>query len=167
VRRLVGAWLFLAVILSAVLLFARLLAPGRFELELDVYILVVGALALFEVVLAARKAFPREERSALAEALDRDPPESQRPAELDRLERELTMANASAFDTHVRLRPVVREIVGARLAARGLRLEDSEEVLGPELWELAREDRPAPTDRHAAGTPAASLRRAVERLETL
>ena len=42
-------------ILSAVLLFARLLAPGRFELELDVYILVLGALAVFDVVLAARR----------------------------------------------------------------------------------------------------------------
>jgi uncharacterized membrane protein len=167
VRRLVGAWLFLAVILSGVLLFARLLAPGRFELELDVYILVLGALAVFNNVLAAGEAFPREERSALAEALDRDAPEAQRPAELDRLERELTMANASAFDTHARLRPVVREIVGVRLGARGLRLEDSEEVLGPELWELAREDRPAPADRHAPGTPAATLRRVVERLEKL
>ena len=121
----------------------------------------------FNIVLAAGEAFPREERSALAEALDRDAPEAQRPAELDRLERELTMANASAFDTHVRLRPVVREIVGVRLGARGLRLEDSEEVLGPELWELARDERPAPTDRHAPGTPAATLRRMVERLETL
>jgi hypothetical protein len=167
VKRLFGAWLLLAGLLSAVLLLARLLAPGRFELELDVYILVVGALAVLNVVIAAREAFPREERSALADALHNDPPETQRPAELDRLERELTMANASAFDTHVRLRPVVREIVGVRLAARGLRLEESAEVLGPELWELARDERPAPADRHAPGIPAATLRRAVERLETL
>ena len=90
-----------------------------------------------------------------------------RPPVLDGLVRVLTMANASAFDTHVRLRPVVREIVGVRLGARGLRLEDSEEVLGPELWELARDGRPAPPDRHAPGISAAELRRAVERLETL
>ena len=77
------------------------------------------------------------------------------------------MANASAFDTHVRLRPVVREIAGVRLAARGLRLDASQEVLGPELWDLARDDRPAPTDRHAPGTPTATLRRVVERLEEL
>ena len=61
----------------------------------------------------------------------------------------------------------MREIAGVRLAARGLRLEESEEVLGPELWELARDDRPAPTDRHAPGMPAATLRRVVERLESL
>jgi hypothetical protein len=77
------------------------------------------------------------------------------------------MANASAFDLHVRLRPLVREIVGVRLGARGQRLEDSEDVLGPELWELARDDRPVPTDRHAAGIPTATLRRVVERLESL
>jgi len=61
----------------------------------------------------------------------------------------------------------VREIVGVRLAARGQRLEDSEDLLGPELWELARDDRSAPTNRHAAGIPEADLRRAVERLESL
>jgi hypothetical protein len=167
VRRLVSTWLFLATLLAGALLLAKLLAPGRFELELDVYILVVGALAVLDVVIVAREAFPPAQRSAIADALDRELPDAQRPAELDRLERELTMANASAFDTHVRLRPLVREIVGVRLAARGQRLEDSEDVLGPELWELARDDRPAPTDRHAPGTPMTTLRRAVERLESL
>jgi hypothetical protein len=62
---------------------------------------------------------------------------------------------------------LVRVIVRIRLAARGLRLEASEDLLGPELWELARDDRPAPTDRHAPGIPAAALRRLLERLETL
>ena len=166
-RRLLTAWLFFSALLAAALLFARLLEPGWFELELDVFILAVGALALLNVVIVAREAFPVERRSALAEALDRAPPGAQRPAELDRLERELTMATASAFDTHVRLRPAVREIVGVRLAARGQRLEDSEDLLGPELWELARDDRPAPTNRHAAGISEADLRRAVERLESL
>ena len=61
----------------------------------------------------------------------------------------------------------MREIVGVRLAARGLRLDASEDVLGPELWELARDDRAAPTDRHAPGVPPDSLRRLVERLESL
>jgi hypothetical protein len=166
-RQLLAAWLFLTALLAGALLFARLLEPGRFELELDIFLLAVGALAVMYVVVAAREAFPPEQHSALAEALEPDPPDVQRPAELDRLERELTMANASAFDTHARLRPVVREIVGVRLAARGLRLDASEDVLGPELWDLARDDRAAPTDRHAAGITRESLRRVVERLETL
>jgi len=167
VRRLLTVWLFFTAILAGALLFARLVAPGWFELELDIFILVVGTLAALNVVVAAREAFPLEGRSQLAEALDRDPPERQRPAELGRLERELTMANATAFDTHARLRPVVREIVGVRLAARGVRLDAAKDVLGPELWELARDDRPAPTERHARGTSADSLRRMVERLESL
>jgi hypothetical protein len=167
VRRLLAAWLFFTALLAGALLFARLVAPGWFELELDIFILVVGSLAVLNVVVAAREAFPLEGRSALAEALDRDPPELQRPAELGRLEREVTMANASAFDTHARLRPVVREIAGVRLAARGMRLDAAEEALGPELWELARDDRAAPAQRHAPGTPADSLRRMVERLESL
>jgi hypothetical protein len=167
VKRLFGVWLFLTALAAGALLLARLLAPGRFELELDVFILFVGAVALLNVVLAARGAYPREERSALAEALEREPDESLRPAELERLERELTMAVATAFDVHVRLRPVVREIAGARLAARGLRLDDAEEVLGEDLWELAREDRPTPAQRHAAGISPETLERVVARLETL
>jgi hypothetical protein len=166
-RRLLSAWFFVSALLAGVLLFARLLAPGRFELELDIFILAVGALAVLSVVIAAREAFPVEQRSALAQALDREPRERSRPAELDRLERELTMANATAFDTHSRLRPLVREIAGVRLAARGLRLDESEEVLGPEVWELARDDRPEPADRHARGTSAETLRRVVDRLESL
>jgi hypothetical protein len=167
VRHLLAAWLFFTALLAGALLFARLLEPGWFELELDVFILVVGGLAVANVVIVAREAFPLDEGSALVEALNREPPGPQRPAELGRLERELTMATGSAFDTHARLRPVVREIAGSRLAARGLRLQDSEELLGSELWELAREDREEPSDRHAAGIPADELRRAVDRLETL
>jgi hypothetical protein len=167
VRRLLAAWLFLTALLAGALLFARLVAPGRFELELDIFILVVGSLAVLNVVVVAREAFPLEGRSALGEALDRDPAKLQRPAELSRLEREVTMANASAFDTHARLRPVLREIVGVRLAARGLRVAEAEDALGPELWELARDDREAPAQRHAPGTSADSLRRMVERLESL
>ena len=78
------------------------------------------------------------------------------------------MATASAFDTHVRLRPVVREIVGVRLAARGLRLEDERGACSARSSGSSRATTaPAPADRHAAGIPDAALRRAVERLEAL
>ena len=164
----VAGWAVFAVFATAALLLARFVAPGRFELELDIYILAVGGLALVEVVLATRSIYPLEGRSALAEALEREPVEERRPPELERLERELTLATATAFDLHARLRPTLREIAGMRLAARGQRLDrDGEEVLGEELWELVRPDRRSPTDRHAAGLPPAELRRAVERLEAL
>jgi hypothetical protein len=167
VRRLFGVWFFLSVLASGALLLAHLVAPGWTALELDIYVLVVGGLAVLLVVVAAREAYPREDGSALAEALAREPEEPRRPPELQRLERELTMATSTAFDVHVRLRPVLREIAATRLAARGLRLDQGEDVLGGELWELVRDDRPSPAQRNAPGIPPAALRRAVERLEAL
>jgi hypothetical protein len=167
VRRRLAAWLFLTGVAAVALGLARLLAPGWFELELDVFVLAVGAIALANIVIATREAYPPEESSAIAEALAREPPNPSRPAELDRLERELTMASATAFDLHARLRPLVHEIAAMRLAANGVRLQDGEDELGEDLWELVRPDRPAPTDRHASGLPPAALRRVVERLETL
>ena len=94
-----------------------------------------------------------------------EPP--QRPRQLERLERELTMASSTAFDLHARLRPQLREIAELRLATRGVRLEDGEGVLGEELWDLVRPDRPPPSNRHAEGIPPAELRRAIEVLEAL
>jgi hypothetical protein len=164
-RRLAGAWLFLTLLASIALMFARFLAPGRFELELDVYILFVGGLALLEVVVLAREAYPREGVPAIVAALQPEPDAPQRPAELERLERELTMASATAFDLHARLKPLLREISAMRLAARGLRLDQGEAFLGEELWQLVRPDLPPPGDRHEPGIPPATLRRVVERLE--
>ncbi|MFL5234439.1 MAG: hypothetical protein ACJ76O_13460 [Gaiellaceae bacterium] len=166
-KRLLAAWLFLAALAAVALGLARLLAPGWFELELDVFILVVGGIALADVVILARDAYPLEGVSGIALALQRDAEGSQRPAQLERLERELTMASASAFDLHARLRPQLREITTMRLAARGLRLEDAEGVLGDELWELVQPDRLPPADRHADGIAPAELRRVVDALEAL
>jgi hypothetical protein len=168
VKPLVVGWAVFATLAALALLVARFLAPGRFWLELDVYILVVGGLALVEVVLATRSVYPLEGRSALAAALERDPAEVRRPPEIERLERELTLATTSAFDLHARLRPVLREIAAARLAARGRRLDEhGEHELGEELWELVRPGRVPPHDRHRPGIPPDELRRLIERLETV
>jgi hypothetical protein len=168
VRRLVGGWIVFAVLATGALMLARFFAPGRFELELDVYILAVGGLALLELVIVAREAYPRERRSALAAALERKPVKVPRPPEIERLERELTLATATAFDLHARLRPTLREIAGMRLAMRGQRLDDDGmEALGEELWELVRPDRLPPTDRHLPGISPEELRRVVARLEAL
>jgi hypothetical protein len=169
VKRMLQTWAFLTVFATIALVLARFAQPGRFALELDVYILVVGGLALFQVVLATREAYPRAARSALAEALDREPPGPLRPPELERLERELTLGASTAFDLHYRLRPTLREIAGERLADRGLRLDgggaEVEEALGDELWELVRPDRKPPTARFASGISPDGARRVVERLE--
>jgi hypothetical protein len=170
-KRMLQTWAFLTAFATIALVLARLAQPGRFELELDVYILVVGGLALFQVVMATREAYPQAARSALAEALDRDLPGSLRPPELERLERELTLGSSTAFDLHFRLRPTLREIAGERLANRGLRLDSGgaavEEALGEELWELVRPEREPPLRRFASGISPDGARRVIERLEAL
>jgi hypothetical protein len=172
VKRLFSAWALFAGLATLGLLFARVAEPGRLALELDVYLLVVGGLALLMIVIATREAYPRERRSALAVALERGPSRPLRPAELERLEREVTLAVSTAFDLHARLRPTLREIARERLFARsGLRLDAGgagvEEALGEELWELVRPEREPPARRFDPGIPPDSLRRVVERLEAL
>jgi hypothetical protein len=172
VKRLLAGLVFSAGLATLALLFARFVEPGRRELELDVYVLVLGSLAVLGAVLATREAFPADGGSALAAALEREPRRPIRPHELERLERELTLANSTAFDVHYRLRPPLREIAEQRLADhRGLRLDaggtEVEDALGTELWELVRPDREPPLERYARGLDVARLRLIVERLEGL
>ena len=67
--------------------------------------------------------------------------------------------------------PVLVEIVEARLARRGLRLErdveESRRLLGPDLWELVRPDRPTPRGRDAPGIPPRRLEEMLDVLEAL
>jgi len=168
VKSLAVGWAIFTALAGLGLLLAWYLAPGRIELELDVFLLAVGGLGLLEIVLATRAAYPLEKRSALAAALERVPESEARPPEIERIERELTISTANAFDLHVRLRPTLRTIASARLAERGLRLdEDGEELLGEDLWELLRPDRLPPADRHGPGISPEALRDAVDRVEAL
>jgi hypothetical protein len=167
-KRFLVGWAIFTAFATVALVLAHLFAPGRIELELDIYILAVGGLALLEIVLATRDAFPLEKHSALAAAIGREPTPDARPAEIERIERELTLATGSAFDLHARLRPTLREIAGMRMAQRGLSLDrDGEEVLGEELWGLVRPDRKPPTNRHEPGISREALRHAIERVEAL
>jgi len=168
VKRLAIGWGAFAVLATIALLLARLFEPNRFELELDVYILVVGGVALFNVVILIREAYPPAPHvTQIARALEHEEEEPTRLPELERVERELTMATATSFDLHTRFRPLARDIATARLAARGRKLEESEDELGEELWALVRPDRPIPTDRHGAGISPESVERVVDRLEAL
>jgi hypothetical protein len=153
--------------LATLLLVATLAAlPDQAEVAADVYLLFLGGLILLGlVVLTGRSG---EKAESPFDAARR--PRRRQPAvlpELDRLVRELSLGTQSAFDFHVRLRPVLREIADARLTARGRRLEDAEALLGPEAWELVRPDRAPPTDRHAPGADPAAVRRFVDALERI
>jgi hypothetical protein len=159
----------LATIALIVLLY---LLPGSRGLELEIYVLVVGGMATFSAVLAARRAFPLAEGSAIADALKEDQREAVVPPELERTERVLSMATSAAFDLHFRLRPMLREVAEQRLGdRRGLALDAGgprvEEALGPELWAIVRPDREAPRRRFGAGVEPEALHLMIERLESL
>jgi hypothetical protein len=150
---------------------ARGFAPGRHELELDVYVLVLGVLALPPMISWLRQIAPLERGSKLAAALEPRVREVPRIPELDRLERELSMGATREYDLHYRLRPVVREIAADRLERRGLSLDSGSaavrKLLGDDLWKLVQPNRQPPRDRQAAGPGLAEVRQTVEILERL
>ena len=170
-RRFLLGWAFGAVLATIGLFVARVAGPGRHEIELDIYILVLGLMALLAVTSGLREIAPPAGKSRLEEALRRDPPEPPRIPELDRLEREVYMGAARAFDLHYRLRPVVREIAAGRLERRGLRLDSGSDAvrerLGEELWELTRPDREPPQNRQGSGPGLDDVRCTIEKLERL
>ena len=159
----------LATVALIVLLY---LLPGSRELELEIYVLVVGAMATLTAVLAARQAYPVATRSAIAKALEEESREAVAPPELERTERVLTMATSASFDVHFRLRPILREVSEQRLADRhGLVLDSGgervEALLGADLWEIVRPDREAPRRRFGAGVEPEALAGVIDRLESL
>jgi hypothetical protein len=171
VRRAFFTWLLYAVLATIGLLVARMLAPGRHELELDIYVLTLGGIALLAVSSALGDVAPREDESQLEEAMEPEQPEPARIAELERLEREVALAASRDFDLHFRLRPVLREIAQSRLERRGVLLDSENprvrELLGDELWALTAADREPSAYRQAPGLPLEDLKRTVERLERL
>lgn len=171
-KRLFAGVLLGTALASVALIVARVVSPGWKELETDVYVLTVGAMALLAAILATRRAFPVAEGSSLAAALDREEREPVRPPDLERTERMLSMAATTAFDLHFRLRPVLREVAEQRLAERrGLLLDSADarvvEACGDELWEVVRPDRKAPDHRYKPGLGRAELERVVARLEEI
>jgi hypothetical protein len=171
VRRAFFTWLFYAALATIGLFVARMIVPGREELLLDIYVLALGGLGLLVVASVLCLVAPREQESRLEEAMESKPPEPVRIAELDRLEREVALAASRDFDLHTRLRPVLREIAGARLERRGIELDSgsprARELLGDELWSLTAADREVPSDRLAPGPGLDEIERTVERLERL
>ena len=164
-------WVGLAVPVVVALVAARMISPGRRELELDVFVLVLGCLGLAVLAAELGRLAPTAERSLVEEALDPDPVEERPIADLLRLERELSMASARQFDLHYRLRPVLRDVAAAQLERRGLDLDSGRpavrELLGEELFELTAPDREPPKNRLAPGPGVEGLDRTISRLERL
>ena len=161
----------IALLPTAVLIVVLVLAPGRAELSVHVYVLVLLAAALASIVGSiASQAHTGE--SPFDAALHRPVEESERLPELVRLEREVALAQASEFDLHHRLRPVLRDVAaGLLFVRRGIDLDRqpdrAREALGEETFDLVRADREPPWDRTASGPALDELRRVVAGLEAL
>ncbi len=162
----------LPALLTVVLVVLLIVLPGSAELVLHVYALAIAAIALVHLVRSVRTAHPVGRASPFDAALRGRTLRDERLPELERVEREVSLGMATAFDLHYRLRPPLRRIAGELLAARrGIDLDGSpqaaREALGDETWQIVRTDREPPRDRYGAGLALGTLHRVVTSLEAL
>jgi hypothetical protein len=131
------------------------------SLVLEVAAVVVGALVLAALV---PRVSPRPRAKGGRHSVSR-------PATLQRIERVVAAGRQSAGDVQVRVRPLLREIAEPLLRREGVRLDSEPEqaraLLGEELWEVVRPDRPRPQDRRAPGLELSELERMVSEMERL
>jgi hypothetical protein len=152
--------------LAAVVLFA----PGRAGLAARVYALVLAATAVAVILLALRRAFPRER--PLSDVRRAAPARRRPPASLDRIEHEAVLGVAGSFDLHFHLVARLLSIASGLLASRRrISLETEPDaahaVLGDAAWELVRPDRAAPEDRLSRGISPHELDQVVAALEAV
>jgi len=151
----------LFVFVSLVVGYIAAAQPGARSVALHAYVFLVGGLLMLGVVAAAGDAVPRRKRSEFDLALGAAGRREKRLPEVEKLEREVTLATSSAYDLHYRLLPQLREIAQARLERSGR--SPSAETLG-RWWDLLRPDRPPPDDRFEKGISETELRALVQDL---
>jgi hypothetical protein len=161
--RIPGPSAALAALAGAVLLAAAALVPGRRLGLADAGLLTVGALGLVAALRVLLAAVPPAPRTAPP-----PPAAASRPADLERLERQLLFAETSGLDAH-RLRLALRELAADRLASHHAIDLDADRaaaraILGPELW-AAVGQAPHPPDRDGPRLGPGELRRLLDVLE--
>ena len=134
------------------------------------YVLALAAIELTHLTRVARGEEPwLRNPSDFERALTQRPGARTRPAELVRIERELTLGAATAEHFQTRLAPLLREAAAARLAAHEIDLElrpdRARALLGDDVWDLIRPDRPAPAERNAAGPPLRTVAAVIDTIE--
>jgi uncharacterized membrane protein len=132
--------------------------PSLRSVTLHAYVFLVGGLLMLGLVAAAGDRVPHRHRSELAAALSASKRREKQLPEIEKLQREVTLAAASAYDLHYRLLPHLREIAQMRLSRSGKNA--NQETLG-RWWDLLRPDRPPPEDRFAKGISETDLRALV------
>lgn len=158
-----------ALVVLPVLLTLPRLSTSR---ALAIWIVLVTGLALMVLTRHARESRGAEPDSRFEQALRKPKPPTAQPVELMHMERELVLGTANAEHAHRRLLPLLRSAAAARLTARhGVELERrpgaARSLLGEDVWELLRPDRPQPEDRHGRGVPQGQIAAVIEKVESL
>jgi len=152
-----------------VLLAIRPLSTSR---ALAIWLLLTTALVLLVLNRRVRSGDAPSRTRRFETALRGPASASSPPLELLRVERELELGIASADYAERRLLPLLRSIATARIGSRrGIELERrpdaARDLLGDDVWELLRPDRPESADRHAPGVPREQVISVIDRLESL
>ena len=126
--------------------------PAWRNRSLHIYVLVLAGLLLIGLVSDTGAERPQ---SAFAAALSAPGRPASELTDLARVQREVTLATATAYDLNFRLVPALREVAWGRLERAGR--EPGPDSLGP-WWELLRPDRVPSADRFAPGISARDLR---------
>jgi hypothetical protein len=164
------AWTAVAAVLTlGVLLWTPHLSTSR---ALAIWVVLTTSLFLISLIGHSRSGAGPDPASRFEQALRGRKQTTSQPEELLRMDRELVLGSADADHAHRRLLPLLRATAEARISARhGFELarqpEAARSLLGDDLWELLRPDRPAPEDRHGPGLPREQIAAVIERVESL
>jgi hypothetical protein len=139
---------------------------------LAIWVVLVTALVLLALSRRSREPGGTEPARRFEQALRRQKPTAPQAEELLRMERELLLGVADADHAHRRLLPLLRAAAAARISARhGFELERRPDaaraLLGDDVWELLRSDRPEPENRHGPGVPRDRIVAVIQRVESL
>jgi hypothetical protein len=148
------------------LLIALGLGPISNDRILSAYVLVLAAIGLAAATRVLRTGHELPPPSEFEHALRARVPIPVRPAELVRVERELTLGTANAGHMRTRLAPMLREIAAARGVDVVRRPEAARETLGAATFDLLRTDAP-PADQSDPGPSLQRIGAAVDTLERL
>lgn len=169
-RVVVAALLVLAATTATIAVTVAL--PDQRTRAVAAYLLLLGATGVGGALVRILRTPRLSQRSAFEAALTRREPNPGRLRALERLENDCIQGLANPVDLQLRLVPRLREVAAQRLEVRhGLDLDRRPEaartVLGDELWELVRPDRPRPDEDDGPRIDSATLRRAIDTLEAV
>lgn len=131
-------------------------------------IALVSALTVAALFAAATALQLRSARRHQPPRLARD---DELPVRLRQIAHELRESERSELAVDRSLRPLLVPIAATRLGRRGVDMalapRRAQELLGDELWEIVRPDRPSAASRVGGGVASDDVRIAIERLEQL